>query len=536
MSFLSPSRCVLILGDDGLQIYNVGALSSRFVEFVPWNTSEFEVAVRDHIVTSCKRKPVVILNNMVEQHYRKERVPKVGLMDRSAVLNRRLSVAFPSYKIRAALKLDQKQFSSAKNGKGTSYLFSAIAASDSFAKTMNAIRLAGSPVVGLYLLPIESSSMVKALSAKISKSMKSHASWTIFMGQHNGGGVRQIVTRSGELALTRMTPIVDTDVEPELWAKEISSELNATMSYLTRFGYKEADGLNVIIIANDTAEQELQNMIHLDCNLQIMNASDAAKLLNVNLGQQVDLRYADPLHAAYVGRKNKFILPMRSPTIDNVSKPRRVATALISGLLIASCVFGYMAFSKWVNINKLQDELIVSNERKASVEQQYNVELEKKKAIGFDFLMVNNSVQLNQDLEKENIQPLPILQKISQSLGTDIAIDKMALKARQEEVKSNDPYQNQYGSNEKETRVVTETVMTISFDESVDPDLGVGKVNELRDRIAQNLPNYDVKVVKQVADLSYTGNFSGESSTSSSSNEQAKEDYEAEISVKGPRK
>lgn len=110
MSFLSSTRCVLILGDDGLQVFNVGRLSARFVDFVPWDTVEFENSVRDLIVHQCKRKPVVILNDMVEQHYRKERIPNVGVMDRANVLKRRLGIAFPNYKIRAALKLDEKKW------------------------------------------------------------------------------------------------------------------------------------------------------------------------------------------------------------------------------------------------------------------------------------------------------------------------------------------------------------------------------------------------------------------------------------------
>ena len=537
MAFLSPSRTVLILGDDGLQIYSAGALSSRFIEFIPWNTMEFETVVKQHLVKSCKRKSVVILNNMVEQHYRKERVPKVGLMDRASVVKRRLAVAFPNYKVRAALKLDQNNARAMGEGKGIAYLFAAVPAAESFAKTLQAIRQANVSIVGFYLLPIESASMVKALSAKISKPTKRQASWSIFMGQHHNGGVRQIVTRDGELALTRMTPIVDTDIEPELWAKEISGELNATMSYLTRFGYKDTDGLNVIVIANDATEQALENMIHLDCNLQVMSSQAVAKLLNINLGQQQDLRYADPLHAAYVGRKNKFILPMESPAINSMTNPRKVAALVIGGLLLTSAYFGYDAFSKWTAGAKTSDDLRVAQERKLSVTEQYNAELEKKKAIGFDFLLVNNSVELYNEISEEQIEPLSVLAEIGQSLGVDLTLDNVEVKSVQEKKKKDDGDKQYYNPQEKEEMVtLTEAVMTISYDESIDPDLGVRKTNELRDRIAKRLPEYDVGIIKQVADLSYTGNFVGEAGTNFySEDEDIGEDYIAEIRVRGPK-
>ena len=247
MSFLSSSRSVLILADEGLQIYDVARSRARMVDFVPWDTVEFESSVKDILVRKCKRKPVVILNDMVEQHYRKERIPKVGIMDNASVLKRRLGVAFPNYKIRAALKLDEKNATS--EGKGRSYLFAAIPSSEAFLKVMRAVSLSSATVVGLYLLPVEASSLVRELTSKLSKGRKSKASWTIFMGQHHNGSVRQIVTRNNDLALTRMSPVVDTDVEPELWAKEMSTELGATMSYLSRFGYKESDGLNIITVS-----------------------------------------------------------------------------------------------------------------------------------------------------------------------------------------------------------------------------------------------------------------------------------------------
>ena len=92
----------------------------------------------------------------------------------------------------------------------------------------------------------------------MSKESKEKASWTIFMGQQSSGSLRQIVTRNGELALTRMTPIVDTDIEPALWAREVTEELDSTMSYLARFGYKKEDGLDIIIVSNGSTHQALQ--------------------------------------------------------------------------------------------------------------------------------------------------------------------------------------------------------------------------------------------------------------------------------------
>lgn len=536
MSLFSSSRCVLILADEGLQVFNVGRFRAKFIDFVPWDTVEFETSIRDLIVHECKRAPIIVLNDMVEQHYRKERIPNVGFMDRANVLKRRLGIAFPNYKIRAALKLDEKNDGLGKNKKGVSYLFAAITASEAFTKTMTAIQISNAPVIGFYLLPIEAATMVKALSAKISKANKTNAAWTIFMGQHQSGSVRQIVTRHGELALTRMTPIVDTDVEPALWAKEIAAELSATMSYLARFGYKDTDGLNVVVIGNETAQQAVHDSIHIDCNLQVLTSEEAGKLLGANVGAQADYRYADPLHAAYLGRKSKFRLPVHVPVLEKITKPKRVATFILLGLLAVAGYVGYSAFNVWAQGMQVDEEIRVAEELKKSVKQEYDLEVAKKKEIGFDFVLVSNSVELFDTVEAQKIKPLSVMSEIGRSLGTDLHLDKLTVEAVEEKPESSsnrDAYDNNGQEVKIDKKPVMEAVMTLSFDNDVAPDIGVEKVNTLKDKIQKRLPTYDVSIVKQVADLSYTGNFVGEASELDA-NGQEPENYEAEIVVRGP--
>ena len=528
MSFLSSNRTVLILGDEGLQVYSVGRLGAQRVEFLPWGDDNFLEALNLAIIKKCKRKPVVIINDMVEQHYRKERVPKVAIMDRANVLKRRLSVAFPNYKIFAALKLEESKFRSTADGKGLPYLFAAVPSSENLSKVMRAVQSSSVTIIGFYLLPVEASTMVKALSAKVrgKKSDKRKAVWNIFMGQHLNGGVRQIVTRDDDLALTRMSPIVDTDVEPELWAKEMSSELTATMSYLTRFGYSEGDGLNVFVIANEEAHQSVEEHIGINCDLHILTSHEAAGILGVNIGRQNDDRYADPVHAAYLGKKNKFRLPMQFAAIDSVVKTRRIASLVALGLLAGCGYFGYEAFNNWAKSQEAKENFRVSEERKKSLQQDYELELAKKKEIGFDFIMVSNSVRVFNDIEMQKTQPLSLLKKIGQSLGADLHLDKLDVSSKEIKQKKKNPYQQE----EPEIKNILEAVMSLSFSSEVDPSVGVKKINDLKNRLDKALPNYEVNIVKQVAGLSHTGNFVGESGSDGKG--EKNQDYTAEILVR----
>lgn len=538
MSFLSSSRCVLILGDEGLQIYNVKKRSARRIAFLPWDTHEFEVTARDIIVKKCKRAPIVVLNDMVEQHYRKERIPKVSIIDRANVIKRRLNIAFPSYRVCAALKLKDKKSPATGDKKGHPYLFAAIPASDSFKKVLEAINLSMAPIVGFYLLPIEASAMVKAISTKLAKGKSFKPMWTIFMGQHHNGGLRQIVTRNGELALTRLTPIVDTDVEPDLWAKEVSSELDATMSYLARFGYKPTDGLDIVISSNQSSKPSLEQIIQVDGDLHIMNATEISKLLGTGVGPQEDLRYADPIHAAYLGNKRSFQLPLEAPSITQLTQPRKIASILMLGLLAGCAYFGFTAFQNWQKSVELRDDLVIAQQQKQSIQAEYDIELEKQKAIGFDMRFVNNSIEIHTDLETKKIKPLPLIMGVGKALGVDIHLDDLKITLDEEDVKSSEGNfgYNEYGDSADGAKKAyfLKALLTISFPSSINPDIGVRRVNAIRDKLQSTIAGYEVRIVKQVADLSYTGNFTGGSGRSSPS--QRPEKYEAEIEIRGALK
>lgn len=531
MAFLSPSRSVLILGDEGLQIYKVGRLGAKYIDSIPWETDEFEQTVSALIIKKCNRLPVVILNDMVEQHYRKELVPKVSVLDKANVIRRRLSIAFPNYRIRAALKLKDKK--GAGEGSGNAYLFAAIPASDQFNKALEAVRRSMAPIVGLYLLPVESAALVREMTAKVNRGQRYRPAWTIFVGQHGNGGLRQIVIRNGELALTRMTPIVDTDVEPDLWAKEVSSELNATMSYLARFGYKESDGLQIIVIANESSQASLESHVDIECDMKVMNAREAGAVVGANVGRQEDYRYADPLHAAYLGTKNRFALPMESMAILALTKPRRVASFALLGLLLGCAYFGITSFQGWKKAVEIEDQLMVAKQQSSALRQEYDREIAKKKEMGFDFVLVNNSIQIYNELNEAKAKPLPVIKEIGRSLGTDLHLDELVLKLEQvnAEVDIDDPDYDPTDSLRIDTYL--DMVMTLSFPNTINPDVGVQKVNKLSERLTNGLPNFDVDIIKQVADLSYTGNFVGEAGESSGEDGETPDDYDAEIRIRG---
>ena len=78
LSFLSRNRTVLLISDEALFVYDTSASGVELVDKYDWDDPAFEGNAVDAISKKCGGKPVLILNDMVEQHYRKEKVIKVG--------------------------------------------------------------------------------------------------------------------------------------------------------------------------------------------------------------------------------------------------------------------------------------------------------------------------------------------------------------------------------------------------------------------------------------------------------------------------
>ncbi len=225
MAFLSASRSVLLLGDDGVSVYNVRSSSTEYIDTVLWDADGLEESLAALIRNRCGGKPVVIINDVVEQHYRKERISQASPLDRANLIKRKVASAFPSYPIRSAIKLKEKAPLVDGKKTGDIYLFSALPFTDNIRKALAGVRKSHASIAGFCLLPVEATSMVHTLSKKVSKGESQTSQWCIFVGQHQNGGLRQIVTKNGELALTRMTPISVDENNAEIWCSDVVGEL-----------------------------------------------------------------------------------------------------------------------------------------------------------------------------------------------------------------------------------------------------------------------------------------------------------------------
>lgn len=530
LSFLSPARTVLMISDEFLSIYTSGPKGVRLIDTVLWTAENFESSVANTIVKDCGRKPVLILNDMVEQHYRKERVMKLGVnvMDKSSMIKRKLNVAFPNYPVRAAYLLKEKSPKTSKQGAADIYIFAALANSEQLNKTIGAVRASLATVAGFCLLPVESSDMVRALSTKLTRKGKAKPAWTVFIGQHRNGSLRQVVTKNGDLALTRMSPISDIDETPDVWANEVYQEFKATMSYLSRFGYDPADGLDVIIISNPGAGEMLGNMIDEECTLHIMTAGEAANTLGVAAGRQENGRYAEMLHIAWSARKSKFILPMKAVQIDEVSKPRQVAMVAMAVLLCGAAFLGYQAFSAGTSLAEISSDYTQTSNTKAQLDVQYQKEVQRLNELGFDVQLVQSSIAVNKQFEHDKIKLLDLIADVHKALASkDLRVDSIDV------VRYKEGPADQVGRivAPNKTVPVYESTLKMTFPSTADIDKGNQEVADLAKALETVMPKNTIKVTKFLKDYEYTEGLVVE--TGDLKKENIQQDFVAEIQILG---
>ncbi len=536
LNFISPSRTVLILGDEAVHVYGQGSKGVTYMDSIAWSRSEFEDALAEVLRKDCKSRPVLVLYDMVEQYYRKERMPKVGVLDKASVLQRKLRVIFPQYHVRAALKLNEKpakpQGKQGGQAAGDVYLCAAIPASEQYKKVMEAVKRSMVSIAGLCMLPIESSDFVKTLAAKTGRRKAGRAKWAVFIGQHKNGGLRQIVTKNGELALTRMTSVTDSDADPDVWASEVLQEFSATMSYLTRFGYAQEDGLEVIVVANPEAGELISEKIQTPCHLTTCTASEAARLAGIKIEETEDERYADTLHAAWSSRKARLLLPMVSREISGVHKPRQVAMIAMGLLLCGMIYLGAQLYLAGQSLLETQEEIDDAQASLNRLEAEYQEEVARKEAMGFDVELVQGSLNAYEAMLESDVNALEFFKDLGVALGVDLTLETLDVQKNKEaENLIRIVQETGRGEDRLEGAPAYEAVLSMKLPASLEAQEAIDLFESFQERVEERFPDHRVEVVQSPGPTSYNIPVEGEAGMNET---ERVEDYLGELKIWKP--
>lgn len=502
---LGSQHTILVLSDEAALVYASFGGRYRFIAEVNWQDPDFVHNLADLLENKCRKLPVKILYDMVEQYYRREVVPKVAVFDQRLVLERRLVAAFPNYVMRQALPLKtdislvkaQGEKDKAALG-GKPYLFSAIPDHDSLTQIIEAVREAMVYVVGLYLLPIESVSMVQKLSIALNEGNADPDRWIVFMSQHRGGGLRQIVVRNGELCLTRMTNVIETNVEHEVWATQVAQEFTATMGYVSRFGYTPESSLEVIVVGHPDAVELLQPIVKAT-QFHGLSIDEAARTLRLPVFGADQGGQAEVLHVGWVAKQVRFIMPVVNKPLAFISRVRR--TAKLASIVLIFAVLGSIGYvgNESISLYNRSQDLGHQKETLKKVNKEYDdlvAEIEKS---DINVKLVQGAVAIQTGLEANKLDLMGFMRTLSQTLSSEFQLDRLELSYASSTEQTNNPLSVETIQTQK---VVVK--LNITFPGTMKPELANQRVNDFRTRLTRSFPDYEATVTQPVTDLTYS--------------------------------
>lgn len=346
---LASKKQILVVGNDELHLYVMsGKTVSLYEEFSSYSeTLDRELTVALKAVNA----PLVILFDLVEQQYRKETLPQVNFLDKAKVIQRKLQMAFPQQKMRSHVLMKQRP------GETTlTALFAAISDSNLIDMIVRAIMDSAVGVVGAGLLPLEATGLITKLIQEAHKRAQTpdDTRWSVLMTYHKTGGLRQVVIRDGELALTRMTPIPVSDANSAQIADEMVREFNATLTYLSRFGYVPSDGLDLMVVSSQDVCQRMRQYGLAVTHLYPVTVSEAGQMAHLGINViDHNSPYADVLHAAWAVQEKKLAVPLVSPILERIKMARQIAKLATIILVFASLYVAYQcAILQMDNVGK----------------------------------------------------------------------------------------------------------------------------------------------------------------------------------------
>ncbi|MCK5518769.1 MAG: hypothetical protein KAI61_05080, partial [Alphaproteobacteria bacterium] len=373
MTSFSSGKRVLLVGNEGVALFGPTVRGVEREIALSWELPNFDQQLTEALIEQNQSRPVMILFDGADQTYRKEEnIPKLSFFDRSRFVKRKLEMAFPSYPIRTSVLVKPSRQKGRRAPKESpSYLFMAIPEADCLDIISENFLEAGVPIAGFGLLPAESAGLVTALSSKLFGKTGAKSRWAVLIGQHETGGLRQVIVKNGNLALTRMTPTSEAGVQGPKWVEEVMREFKATLTYIARFGYTANEGLDVIVICGDIEKQFFDKTSLPVTNFRCLKSIDALALIGAKGIALGETNFGDAVHAAWVSKKRTLDVPVVVPGIRRIMAPRlavRIVTIFLAVLLFGLSGF---SFNEYQNYNNLQDEIAQKQSRKTLLEHDY---------------------------------------------------------------------------------------------------------------------------------------------------------------------
>lgn len=526
--FTRSRRYVLIIG-------NAGAVLSYIVRgqvHARWSVSSADAESLRAIAEALNKRrgaPLTVLFDILEQSYRREAIPPVGVMDRPKVLKRRLTIAYPNFDIKAALALDEKV-----GPRGDlAYLLVALPSSELLESWIAFLHSVANTIDRLGLLPIESTGLATALASAAREADAEPGEWTLLISRERTGGFRQIIVRGGKLVMTRLTPDPTGPVDASQIAATIEQETTSTLGYLTRLGYTAAKGLDVVVLGPESLRDAIGASRLPVRSMAVLTPTEAGDLLGLGNVADADEEFGDLVHAAWAVKQWKPVLQMAAAALGQrqvqiVATRRWVTVGLSATAVLLTAYCGYLGYEVWT----LHDEIAPGDRVHQRLIRNFD-ELKRRIAeYPEQPKKVTATLDFYDDLNAISLDPALDLAAIEDSLGPDLRLKSLVWKSEQFSIvaqRKGAAKQRKDGSSPRFTLAVNIDLATIS-----EPEAAIAATNALAERLREQFEESLVEIIRLPIDILPNQTFVGFSSRTVEPVEPvAPGEFSAEITISG---
>ena len=394
-----PSPFILMVGDDGVLLVPPHDASARASLY---GRGHGEESARPIIETLRQhpRRAVLILADSLAQDFRLETLPAVGILDRRALLRRRLAATFPDALMATSVTFKRREA-----------LLACVHKNSSIALWLERLEKLPNPSGPVALLPLESSSLIKRLDPEAARG------WAMMLSWERTGGFRQIVTHDGALIFTRLTPPLALDSSAAWLGSHLMTDIQASLDYLSRLGLTDKAALRFIAILPAPLHRAI-TALRLPMRAQLMvSPCEAAHRLRLPFAPTQDDPTADVLHAAWLARKSR----PRCVLIQEETRRKHRDTAIqfwgraaaILAWIVTLVFLGWQSQDSW----RLERENAETQEKVATLQQELTQERATLAPLTAPLGRLRQALERRRLFATPTPTPWPLLDALSTALG-----------------------------------------------------------------------------------------------------------------------
>ena len=402
---------VLNIGDEGATLVQVRGGKVVDAVFAEAAAEEGWDALREMLAAEPSAQ-ITVVADVLEQMFREDTVPKVGIFDRGKIVRRRLDLTFPNDLLKAALPLARQR------GVPQSVLFTALPMSERLDAWVKFLDGFPNQVRGFYMLPLEAVGLAERLTP--STEGETRRVWRALISQEAASGFRQVFESGGKLMVTRLTQRPAQPLTPEAEGMLIERELRSSISYVKRLGFSDADRLDVVLLADPAVCRVVDERELPATTVTVYTPYQAGVVLGLGETGREDGAFADVLLGLWIAQKRKKTVALPTPKIFRQLRIEAITRWSAAATAVLTLVAGYYTLSLIAAYSAGGSDIAQLENQVKSADAELAAENDRVSGYPIPLDELTQVAENEERLAAEEVDVVGLLRKLGVALGPNI--------------------------------------------------------------------------------------------------------------------